>query len=155
MVAGAAGTAAMDLVWYVRYRRGGGDQGFWAWETAEGLDSWEKASAPGKVGKLIAERVLGHEPPANWARALTNLMHWVTGIGWGAQYGLVVGSKPVPPLVAGPVLGSVVWANGYVVLPVLKVYKPIWEYDVETLTKDWTAHLVYGTTAAAVFSAIS
>jgi len=35
--AGAVGTAAMDLVWFSRYRRGGGDQRLLAWETAEGV----------------------------------------------------------------------------------------------------------------------
>ena len=29
--------------------------------------------------------------------------------------------------------GAAVWANGYVVLPLLGVYKPIWKYDLETL----------------------
>ena len=43
------------------------------------------------------------------------------------------------------------WAGGYVVLPQLGVYKPIWEYDLETLGKDLTAHLVFGTATAAAF----
>jgi hypothetical protein len=30
-MAGAAGTVAMDLVWYARYRRGGGNDAFPAW----------------------------------------------------------------------------------------------------------------------------
>jgi hypothetical protein len=30
-VAGAVGTAAMDLVWFYRYRKGGGQQGLLAW----------------------------------------------------------------------------------------------------------------------------
>jgi hypothetical protein len=38
-----------------------------------------------------------------------------------------------------------------VVLPVLGVYKPIWKYDLETLGKDLSAHLVFGTATAAVF----
>jgi hypothetical protein len=33
-IAGAVGTAAMDLVWFFRYRRGGGHEGLFAWETA-------------------------------------------------------------------------------------------------------------------------
>jgi hypothetical protein len=30
---------------------------------------------------------------------------------------------------------AVHWASGYVLLPVLGVYKPIWKYDLETLAK--------------------
>jgi hypothetical protein len=45
----------------------------------------------------------------------------------------------------------VVWAGGYVVLPQLGVYKPIWKYDLETLGKDLSAHLVFGSATAAAF----
>jgi hypothetical protein len=45
-----------------------------------------------------------------------------------------------------------VWASGYVVLPLLGAYKPIWKYDATTLEKDLTAHLVFGTATAAAFS---
>ena len=66
--AGAVGTVAMDLVWFVRYKRSGGQSSFLAWETASGLDSWDAASAPAKVGKLLYETVShrdGAVPPAN------------------------------------------------------------------------------------------
>jgi hypothetical protein len=32
-----------------------------------------------------------------------------------------------------------------------KLYKPIWEYDAETLAKDLSAHLAYGLATAATF----
>jgi hypothetical protein len=35
--------------------------------------------------------------------------------------------------------------------PLLGVYKPIWKYDLETLRKDLSAHLVFGTATAAAF----
>ena len=47
--------------------------------------------------------------------------------------------------------GAAVWAGGYVVLPLLGVYKPIWKYDLKTLGKDLGAHLVFGTATAATF----
>jgi hypothetical protein len=37
------------------------------------------------------------------------------------------------------------------VLPLVKLYKPIWEYDRTTLAKDLSAHLVYGIGTAAAF----
>ena len=42
------------------------------------------------------------------------------------------------------------WAAGYVVLPAAKLYQPIWKYDRATLTKDLSAHLVYGLGTATV-----
>lgn len=47
--------------------------------------------------------------------------------------------------------GAAVWAGGYLVLPELGVYEPIWKYDLETLRKDLSAHLVFGTVTAAAF----
>jgi hypothetical protein len=41
------------------------------------------------------------------------------------------------------------------VLPAAGLYKPIQDYDRETLAKDLTAHLVYGTTAAAALQLLS
>jgi len=51
--------------------------------------------------------------------------------------------------------GAAVWAGGYVVLPLLGVYKPIWKYDLETLAKDLSAHLVFGTATAAAYSILT
>jgi hypothetical protein len=42
-----------------------------------------------------------------------------------------------------------VWAVSYAILPAAGLYKPIREYDRETLAKDLSAHLVYGATTAA------
>jgi hypothetical protein len=53
----------------------------------------------------------------------------------------------------GPALGAVVWASGYVTLPLAGVYEPIWRYDLATLGKDLSAHLVFGTATDAVVRA--
>jgi len=39
-------------------------------------------------------------------------------------------------------------ATGYVVLPLVKLYKPIWEYDGKTLAKDLSAYLTFGSAPA-------
>jgi hypothetical protein len=155
LLAGAVGTAAMDLVLYARYRRSGGKAGLWHWEFASDVTGWENASAPGQVGRKALHLVAGHEPPDEWARATTNLVHWATGVGWGGQYGVVASTASIHPLVRAVALGPVVWLFGYVVLPLAKVYKPIWAYDARTLRDDLSAHLVYGTVASAVFAALT
>jgi len=47
-LAGAIGTAAMDLLLYERYRRDGGKSTFGRWELAADVMSWDEASAPGQ-----------------------------------------------------------------------------------------------------------
>lgn len=151
-VSGAVGTVAMDAVWYARYRRDGGDKSPVAWEFGS-VDGWDEASAPGQVGRKLMTALTGKEPPDRWATATQNAVHWATGSGWGAAYG-VVGRIP-GILVGGPVLGTTAWLAAYALLPAIDVYKPITAYDAKTLAKDLSAHLVFGTATAWAYGALS
>jgi hypothetical protein len=154
-LAGAVGTAAMDLLLYARYRRAGGKDRLWRWEFAGNVTSWEDASAPGKVGCKALRAVTGDEPPDEWARPTTNIVHWVTGVSWGVVYGALASATARQSWTRALALGPVAWLSGYVVLPLAKVYKPIWEYDARTLADDLSAHLVYGAVASGVFWALT
>src|SRR5258708_16863892 len=114
--AGAVGTAAMDLVWYRRYRKNGGPQGLLAWETAEGVDKWDDASAPGQVGKRIVEGFTQEELSDRWARTTTNVVHWATGLAWGAQFGIAAGSTKRRRWSLGLLFGPLVWLASYVLM---------------------------------------
>src|SRR6478672_13428894 len=151
VAASAVGTLAMDAWLYRGYRHDGGDVAFPAWESSEGVASWENAPGPALVAKLLLESVSKREVPPRYARALNNATHWAFGLAAGAGYGLLLGSRHKAKVAYGPPFGAAVWASGYVVLPVLGVYKPIWDYDLETLGKDLRAHLVFGTATAAAF----
>src|SRR5438270_9988230 len=151
LAAGTVGTVAMDLVWFVRYKRGGGQSTFLAWETASGLNSWDAASAPAKVGKLLYETVSQRELPASRAALTTNIMHWGYGLQWGVLFGLSMRVSRHVRLWHGPLFGALVWLASYVTLPIAGFYKPIWSYDLKTLWEDFSAHLVYGIGVAAAF----
>ena len=155
LVAGAVGTAAMDAVLYRRYRRGGGTDGAWEWESATAVVGWDGASAPGKVGQKVERVVIGGEPPDAWARPTTNLVHWATGVGWAVPYALVASATSAHPWARAVALGPAVWLSGYVVLPLAKVYDPIWTYDARTLGEDLSAHLVYGSVTSTVFALLT
>jgi hypothetical protein len=144
LVAGAVGTAVMDALLFVRYRRGGGDSDFESWESSDGLNSWDDAPAPAQVGKRLVEGLFQRDLAPERARLVNNVTHWTYGMLGGAQYGLLAGSLNAPRVWYGLPFGAGVWATGYVVLPAAKLYKPIWEYDRVTLAKDLSAHLVYG-----------
>jgi len=155
LVAGAVGTMAMDALWFARYRRGGGDSGFARWEFSSGLSGWEEAPAPALVGKRLIEGLFARTIPPTRAALVNNITHWAYGMLGGAQYGVVAGSLRRPRIRYGVPFGSSVWATGYAVLPAAHLYKPIWQYDGETLAKDLSAHLVYGLGTAAAFRLIS
>jgi hypothetical protein len=77
----------------------------------------------------------------------------VYGLGWGAAYGIVTGSVCPPRVRSGPLFGTLAWTVDYIVLPLAKLYKPMREYDVPTLAKDLSAHLVYGVGASLALNA--
>lgn len=145
----------MDTLLYLGYRHGGGTQRPLEWEFSSGVKTWDDVSAPGLFGKRVLERLLRREMPDQWARPVQNGIHWVTGVGWSAPFGVVAGSTERPSWTEGLVFGPIVWSASYLVLPLVKVYKPIWDYDAKTLAKDLTAHLVYGIATATTFSALA
>lgn len=159
-LAGAAGTLAMDLVWFRRYRAGGGSQPFVEWEFTGTVDSWDDASAPGQLGKRLAKVVANVDLPASAAGLTSNVMHWSTGMQWGVLLGLVLGGRSRSPgvglsIVSGVAVGATAFASSYVVLPLVGLYKPIWEYDAKTVWKDLSAHLVYGSVTGLVLGALA
>jgi hypothetical protein len=151
LVAGAVGTAAMDLVQYVRYRLGGGQERLLAWEFSAGLKDWEQAPAPAQLGKRIVEGVFQRQLPPERAALTNNLVHWGYGIAWGGLFGLVEGSLRSQRIRHGLVLGATVWTTSYIVLPLAGLYRPIWEYDAKVLARDLSDQLVYGVSVAGAY----
>jgi hypothetical protein len=151
-VAGAVATAAMDLVWYRRYRDGGGQDPFAQWEfSSSATDFGDEAPAPARVGKFVADAA-GIELDDSAAAATNNVVHWTTGIGWGVFGSVAAAVLPGPAVATGVATGVAAWGTSYAVLGRLGIYQPISEYDRETLVKDLSAHLVFGATLGAVLS---
>ena len=155
VAASAVGTFAMDLLLYRRYRREGGASTFSAWESSAGLEGWDDAPAPARVAKRPIETVRRRGLPPKHVRALNNVTHWGFGLAAGASYGLIAAVVSTPKLRYGQLFGTGVWAGGYAVLPAFGVYRPIWEYDLETLGKDLSAHLVFGVVTAGAYRALA
>jgi len=160
-LAGIAGTLAMDLLWYQRYRRDGGKDAFYDWEFSSGITNYEQAAAPAQVGKRLVEGYLQTELPDSSARPMNNVVHWATGTLWGALHGLLATSVPAesggprPGASLGLATGVSAWGASYAMLAPAKLYKPIWEYPPPVLWKDLSAHLLYGLGTGAAFRALS
>lgn len=153
--AGAVGTLAMDLVWYGRHKSQGGESRFTEFEFSAGTEGYEQAGAPAQVGKRVTQAVAGQAPPPERAGLTTDVVHWLTGVGWGSLHGLAAASQRAPVAVLGPVTGAVAWTTAYAVLAPAGLYKPMWEYEPQTLWKDLSAHLVFGTATAVIFRALA
>lgn len=152
VLAGIVGTAAMDLLWYRRYKRDGGEDGLLDWEFSAGTESYEQVGAPAQVGKRLVEGFLQTELESSTARSMNNAVHWATGIGWGTLHGLLVASAREEPRARyGLGTGALAWASSYALLAPAKLYKPMREYPASVLGKDLSAHLVYGLATGAAF----
>jgi uncharacterized membrane protein YagU involved in acid resistance len=81
-------------------------------------------------------------------------VHWGTGIGWALQYAMR-SSTTRHRLLETLALGPRAWLASYALLPLAKVYKPIWEYDARTLLDDLSGHMVFGTATSTTFAALS
>jgi hypothetical protein len=149
-LAGVVGTLAMDVLWWSRYRRGGGRDGFADWELATGTTSFDDAPAPGRVGQRVAQ-LAGFDLPDERAAATTNVVHWLTGVGYGAAHGVLHDRRR--SLVGGMLTGLTAFVSSYATLGPLGVYEPIWEYDGRTLAQDLSAHLVFGVVTGAAYAA--
>jgi hypothetical protein len=135
----------MDLLWYARSRRSGGQTSLARWEFALDVQSWDDAPAPARVGRLIADSLADTEISVRYAPALNNLMHWGYGTTAGVVYGLVFAARNhTRVLPRGAIWGAAVWASSFVTLALLDVYEPIWRYDRRTLWRDLGAHIVFG-----------
>ncbi len=125
-----------------------------AWESSEGLESWENAPAPALVAKRFLEGALGRDVPHPVRRFLNNATHWGFGLApaRGTDSSCARGSRRCG---TGSRSAPRSGRADYVVLPQLGVYEQIWEYDLETLAKDLSAHLVFGTATAAAYSLLT
>ena len=113
---------------------------------------WADAPAPAQVAKKAAEAVgQGRRFTREDVPMLTNAMHWLYGVSWGAAYGLVGGREPV---LGGFALGTGVWVASYAELVPLGIYKPPWEYEPKELALDWSYHAVYGAAVAAAYAVL-
>ena len=109
----------------------------------------------GRVGHLILQKLVGHDVHDRWARLVTDVVHWSTGLAWGAQFGIFVFTRSRHRREFDLLLGPAAWLSSYAILPLVKVYKPIWQYDSRTLEKDLIAHMTFGSVTALTFAVVT
>lgn len=148
LAAGAMGTGAMTAYQTITSMRKG--RSLHDALVPQVPDSWEEAPAPAQVGYRVVHGVFERDASTRLAPAMTNLVHWAYGTGWGGLYGLVAGGRGAGPG-SGASFGTAVWSSGYAVLPAMGIYDPPWKYSAKSLAKDWSYHLVYGVATGVAF----
>jgi hypothetical protein len=109
-----------------------------------------------KVAEAVA-RAAGR--PLRSPRAATlggELVHYATGMAWGALFGVVVPRLAPPALLAGAAFGALVWiVSDEALVPLLGFAKGPRAYPASVHAKSLAAHLVYGAATEASFRAFA
>jgi hypothetical protein len=154
IAAGVGGTGVMTLAQTLPAKLQSSDGGSPDDKTSQRRspqDPWEQASAPAKVAKRISEGIFHHEVPPERIGLLTHGMHWGYGTGWGAVYGLALGSADAAPVRHGLLFGTAVWAMSYVQLVPMSLYELPWKYAPKDIAMEVGYHLAYGLGVAGTF----
>jgi uncharacterized membrane protein YagU involved in acid resistance len=116
---------------------------------------WADAPAPAQAAKKIADALgQGRRFTRDDVPLLTNVMHWLYGVTWGAVYSAAAGRSEPDPVAGGLAFGAGVWSASYAELVPLGVYEPPWKYPAQELALDLSYHLVYGMAVAGVYAAL-
>ncbi|MGW0084618.1 hypothetical protein [Streptomyces sp. NPDC003393] len=142
LLAGAAGTLALDVVSYGDILLRG--------RSASGL--------PAQVADRLADRAqvpLGEgEEKDNRAQAVGALLGYVNGVGTGVAYGLLRHRRPALPTgAAGPLLAVAAMAGSIAPAAALGLTDPT-SWDLISWVSDVVPHLAYGLTTAAAYRAM-
>jgi hypothetical protein len=149
VAAGVAGTAAMTAYQLAVARLQGKPGG------TPVPQRWADAPAPAQVAKKAAEALgQGRRVTLKDVPTVTNAMHWLYGVSWGALYGAAASTARPGPVAGGLAFGAGVWGASYAELVPLGVYEPPWKYPPRELALDLSYHLVYGVAVAATFAAL-
>jgi hypothetical protein len=117
-------------------------------------ERWADAPAPAQLAKKVADGIgQGRRITREDVPLLTNVMHWLYGIGWGVLYGLVADRDH--PVAEGVAFGTAVWAASYAELVPVGIYRPPWKYPPRDVALDLSYHLVYGTGVAGAYAAVT
>jgi hypothetical protein len=102
----------------------------------------------GKLAGDMFEKRLSKEQKQAAGQAL----HWAYGLGWGAFYGVMRSSLPLPGVVQGTVLGGIMGVTAATIIPSMRLTPPLGEIPIERKVLQqvyiflfaWTTALIFG-----------
>ena len=100
-------------------------------------------------------QVTGDEPPDEWARPATNIVHWATGIGWGALYGVLASATSPAPWARRSRSVRSPGSPAMSCFPWRRCTSRSGSTTRGRSRDDLSAHLVYGAVASAAFAGLT
>jgi hypothetical protein len=102
-----------------------------------------------------AAHLIGRSIPAAQKALAGEVVHYVTGAGWGALFGVLAPRVPAPVVAAGAAWGAVVWLLGdELLVPLLGWARGPTHYPASAHAKALASHLVYGAATDAGYRAL-
>ncbi|MET8336893.1 hypothetical protein ABZV14_19995 [Streptosporangium canum] len=142
IVAGAAGTTALNVVTYLDMAVRG--------RPASRLPSEAAGELAGRAGADLGSGQAGESR----REGVGALLGYAAGLGAGALYGLLAGDRRLPLPVAALGLSVAAMAAGDVPLVALRLTDPR-GWEASSWVADAVPHLAYGLTAAAVYQRLT
>ena len=134
LFAGVAGTAAMTVSSTLEMK----------------IRDRQASNTPAKA----AGKVLGVEPTGESEQArFSNLVHWGYGTSWGAVRGLI-DAAGLEGKEAAAAHFLALWGSEQVMLPVLGVAPPFWQWGAKEVAIDAFHHLVYAGATGVAYAAL-
>jgi hypothetical protein len=134
LLAGAVGTAAITASQMIEMK----------------IDGRKPSTAP----EQAAEKVFDVNPKDEAAKEKINhQMHWAYGISWGIPRAILSMMGVKGPLATAIHFGAV-WGAAMVMLPSMKLSKPVTEWKPKEIAIDALHHAVYATAAGLLIDAI-
>lgn len=134
LFAGAAGTVAMTV--------------------SSTLEAKLRKRAPSTAPADAAGKVLGVQPRDEAGKTrFSTVVHWSYGTSWGAVRGLLYAAG-LDGAQAAVAHFMAVWGSEQVMLPLLDVAPPPWEWGAEEIAIDAFHHAVYAAFTALAFDAL-
>ena len=135
LMAGFAGTLAMTISQKIEMKQTGR----------------KSSSTPANAVREVLE-----VKPVSESKAIkvSNEVHWMYGTSLGVIRGML-SVAGIAGLAATALHFAIVWAGEMVMLPALRVAKPVTQEKPKTIATDAFHHLVYSTTVGCVFDAIN
>ncbi|MBV8844130.1 MAG: DUF1440 domain-containing protein [Bryobacterales bacterium] len=136
---GLAGTAAMS-----------GFQALWKTKSQNGRQENNPSDEPAtvKAARAVLQTVIRHELPESKKALASNAVHYAVGALSGAAYGGIAHKLRPAGAGRGALFGVGLWALAdNILVPALKLSKPLTEYPPSTHMYGLASHLVYGLAA--------
>jgi hypothetical protein len=105
----------------------------------------------GKIADDLFDKPLNKDQK----QAVGQALHWAYGLGWGAFYGIMRSSLPLPGIVQGTLLAGTMGVTAATIIPSMRLTPPLDEIPDERKALQQAYILFYAWTTALIFGLLT